>query len=58
MGGRLAAAKAAGLTTVFWAGEPNPMLDGLQAVTVGHVADAVEWAGFGARSRVKRDRVA
>jgi DNA repair protein RadA/Sms len=51
MGGRLAAAKAAGLTTVFCAGEPGPMLDGLKAVTVGHVADALEWAGFGVRSR-------
>jgi DNA repair protein RadA/Sms len=58
MGGRLAAAKAAGLTTVFCAGEPGPMLDGLKAVTVGHVADALEWAGFGVRSRAKRDRVA
>jgi DNA repair protein RadA/Sms len=58
MGGRLAAAKAAGLTTVFCAGEPRPMLDGLKAVTVGHVADALEWAGFGVRSRAKRDRVA
>ncbi|HVH53050.1 MAG TPA: S16 family serine protease, partial [Actinomycetota bacterium] len=58
MGGRLAAAKAAGLTTVFFAGEPIPMLEGLQAVRVGHVADALEWAGFGVRSRAKRDRVA
>jgi DNA repair protein RadA/Sms len=58
MGGRLAAAKAAGLTTVFCAGEPSPMLEGLQAVKVEHVADALEWAGFGVRSRAKRDRVA
>jgi len=57
IGGRLAAAKAAGLTTVFCGGE-GPMLDGLQAVTVGHIADALEWAGFGVRSRAKRDRVA
>jgi DNA repair protein RadA/Sms len=58
MGGRLAAARAAGLTTVFCAGEPGLTLDGLQAVTVGHVADALEWAGFGARSRAEMDRVA
>jgi DNA repair protein RadA/Sms len=58
MGGRLAAARAAGLTTVFCAGEPGPTLDGLQVVTVGHVADALEWAGFGGRSRAKRDQVA
>ena len=58
MGGRLAAATAAGLTTVFCAGEPGPMPDGLRAVPVGHVAEALEWAGFGAHSRAKRDRVA
>jgi DNA repair protein RadA/Sms len=58
LGGRLAAAKAAGLTTVFFGGEPSPMLEGMQAVRVGHVAEALEWAGFGVRSRAKRDRVA
>jgi hypothetical protein len=58
MGGRLAAAKAAGLTTVFCAGEPSFPLEDLQVVTVGHVADAREWAGFGARSWAKTDRVA
>jgi hypothetical protein len=58
MGGRLAAARTAGLTTVFCAGEPGSTLDGLQMVTVGHVADALVWAGFGGRSRAKRDRVA
>jgi hypothetical protein len=58
MGGRLAAARAAGLTTVFCAGEPGPALDGLQVVTVGHVADALKWAGFAGRSGAKRDRVA
>ena len=56
MGGRLAAATAAGLTTVFCAGEPGPMPDGLRAVPVGHVAEALEWAGFAAHSRPKRDR--
>jgi DNA repair protein RadA/Sms len=45
MGGRLAAAKAAGLTTVFCAGEPGPTLHGLQVVTVGHVADATPLSG-------------
>jgi hypothetical protein len=54
----LAAARTAGLTTVFCAGEPGSTLDGLQVVTVGHVADALVWAGFGGRSRAKRDRVA
>ena len=58
MGGRSAAARAAGLTTVFCAGAPGSALDGLQVVTVGHVADALEWAGFAGRSRAKRDRVA
>jgi hypothetical protein len=50
--------RAAGLTTMFCAGEPGSTLDSLQVVTVGHVADALEWAGFGGRSRAKRDRVA
>jgi len=58
MAGRLAAARAAGLTTVFCAGEPGPMPDGLRAVRVGHVADALEWAAFAAGSRAKKDRVA
>jgi DNA repair protein RadA/Sms len=58
MGGRLAAARAAGLATVFCVGEPGPMPDGLRAVTVGHVADALGWAGFGGGSRASRDRVA
>jgi len=58
MGGRSAAARAAGLTTVFCAGEPGSALDGLQVVTVGHVADALEWAGFAGGSRAKKDRVA
>jgi predicted ATP-dependent serine protease len=52
------AARAAGLTKVFCATEPGPMPDGLRAIRVGHVADALEWAGFGARSRAERDRVA
>jgi hypothetical protein len=34
------------------------MPDGLRAVRVGHVADALEWAAFGAGSRAKKDRVA
>ncbi|MGH2580103.1 MAG: S16 family serine protease, partial [Actinomycetota bacterium] len=58
MGGRLAAARAAGLTTVFSAGEAGPTLHGLQVVAVGHVADALDWAGFGGRSRAKRNLVA
>ena len=58
MGGRFAAARAAGLTMVFCAGVPGSAPDGLQVVTVGHVADALEWAGFAGRSRAKRDRVA
>jgi hypothetical protein len=48
MGGRLAAAKAAGLTTVFCAGDPGSGLDGLQVVAVGHVADA--WSGPDSRA--------
>jgi DNA repair protein RadA/Sms len=58
MGGRLAAARAAGLTMVFCTREPDPTLDGLQVITVGHVGDALEWAGFAGRLRAKRDRVA
>jgi DNA repair protein RadA/Sms len=58
MAGRLAAAQAAGLTTVFCAGAPGSTPDGLRAVRVGHVAEALEWASFGSGSRANRDRVA
>jgi DNA repair protein RadA/Sms len=43
LGPRLAAAVAAGCTTVFAPDAPRPAPDGLQIVRVGHVQEALAW---------------
>lgn len=50
---RLAAAKAAGLTTVFAPGERERM-DGIRIISVRHVCDALGWTGIRAERQVVR----
>src|SRR6266581_4881541 len=52
---RLAAAKGAGVRTVFAAGSPKSE-EGLRVVSVRHVADALGWAGTGGRDRARMGR--
>jgi DNA repair protein RadA/Sms len=52
---RLAAAKGAGVRTVFAAGSARGQ-DGLQVVPVGHVTDALGWARAGAGDHQRPER--
>jgi DNA repair protein RadA/Sms len=52
---RLAAAKGAGIQTVFAAGSPKSE-GGVRVVPVRHVTDALGWAGTGRGDRMREGR--
>ncbi|MEA2550575.1 MAG: hypothetical protein QOE25_344 [Actinomycetota bacterium] len=54
MAQRLAAARAAGCTTVFTPGGDSAGLDGLQVVSIGRVGEALSWARRPAGTRPER----